>query len=86
MPSQLLIAIFAVTIFLVMLKLFKSPIKKAFKLLINTALGFGALILIDLTSGLTGISIGVNLLNSLIVGILGLPGFGLLLMIRWLFI
>ena len=34
---------------------------------------------------LTGISLGVNLLNALVIGILGVPGLGLLLLVQWLF-
>ena len=30
-----------------------------------------------------GVSLGVNLVNALILGVLGVPGFGLLLMLQW---
>ena len=33
---------------------------------------------------LSCISLGVNPINALVLGILGVPGFGLLLMLRWL--
>lgn len=36
--------------------------------------GFGALL---------GVELGVNLLNGLVLGALGLPGFALLLMAQW---
>ncbi|MEM5781420.1 MAG: pro-sigmaK processing inhibitor BofA family protein [Lawsonibacter sp.] len=32
---------------------------------------------------LLGISLGVNLVNALVLGLLGIPGFGLLLMLQW---
>ena len=35
--------------------------------------------------GAVGISLGVNLGNALVLGLLGVPGFGLLLMLHWLF-
>ena len=34
---------------------------------------------------LTGVTLGVNLVNALVVGVLGVPGFGLLLMLQWMF-
>ena len=30
-----------------------------------------------------GVSLGVNLFNALVLGVLGLPGLGLLLLLRW---
>ena len=35
--------------------------------------------------GAVGISLGVNLLNGAVLGVLGAPGLGLLLMLNWLF-
>ena len=67
------------------LRLFKTPLKLAMQVLLNTLLGFGALFLLNLTQALTGISLGVNLLNALVIGILGVPGLGLLLLVQWLF-
>ena len=32
---------------------------------------------------LIGVQLGVNLVNALVLGVLGLPGFGLLLMVQW---
>ena len=67
------------------LRLFKTPLKLAVQVLFNTLLGFAALALLNLTQALTGISLGVNLLNALVIGILGVPGLGLLLLVQWLF-
>ena len=52
----------------------------------NTALGFLALAALDLCSGVTGLHIGVNLINALLVGILGLPGLALLVLLQWVFL
>ena len=30
-----------------------------------------------------GVNLGVNLVNALVLGVLGVPGFGLLLMLHW---
>ena len=67
-----------------LLRIFKAPLRLALKLLINTLLGFLALYLAGLTAPLTGITLGLNLWNALIVGILGLPGFVLLLLVQWI--
>ena len=49
----------------------------------NTLLGFLALWAVNLTAAVTGISLGLNIWNALIIGILGLPGFVLLLLVQW---
>ena len=67
------------------LRLFKTPLKLAMQVLLNTLLGFGALFLLNLTEAVTGISLAVILLNALVIGILGVPGLGLLLLVQWLF-
>ena len=63
--------------------MFSAPLRLALKLLANTALGFLALWAVGLTSGITGIALGLNLWNALVIGILGLPGFALLLLVQW---
>ena len=52
-------------------------------LLVNTRLGFLALWAVNLTAGVTGIALGVNVFNALVIGVLGLPGFVLLLLVQW---
>ena len=61
--AGLLLAFFLITL----LRIFRTPLRLALKLLMNTALGF----------------LGLNLLNALTVGVLGLPGFVLLLLAQW---
>lgn len=67
----------------VCLRLFAAPLKLALKVLLNSALGFGAVWLLNLTTAVTGLSLGLNLFNAVIIGILGIPGFGLLLLVQW---
>ncbi|WP_297871169.1 pro-sigmaK processing inhibitor BofA family protein [uncultured Oscillibacter sp.] len=66
-----------------LLRVFSTPLKLALKLLLNTLLGFLALWAVNLTAAFTGVTLGLNLWNALIIGILGLPGFVLLLLVRW---
>lgn len=63
--------------------LLHKPLKLALHLVINSAVGFGALWLLNLTAAFTGVSLGLNLFNAVTIGVLGLPGLGLLLLLRW---
>ena len=44
---------------------------------------FGAVWLLNLTAAVTGIRLGLNVFNALFIGVLGVPGFGLLLLLQW---
>ena len=75
--AGLLLAFFLITL----LRIFRTPLRLALKLLMNTALGFLALWAVNATAAVTGVAL--NLLNALTVGVLGLPGFVLLLLAQW---
>lgn len=77
--AGLLLAFFLITL----LRIFQAPLRLALKLLCNTGLGFLALWAVNATASLTGITLGINLWNALAVGVLGLPGFALLLLVQW---
>lgn len=64
-------------------RLFRAPLRLALRLAGNTALGFGAVWALNLTTAYTGLSLGLNLFNALTIAILGVPGLCLLLMVRW---
>ena len=66
-----------------LIRVLSTPLRLALKLLVNTLLGFLALWAANLTAGFTGLTLGFNLLNALIIGILGIPGFLLLLLTQW---
>ena len=85
LSDKVALAIFGVFILGAVIRLFKTPLKLAMQVLLNTLLGFGTLFLLHLTEAVTGITLGVNLLNALVIGILGVPGLGLLLLVQWLF-
>ncbi len=63
----------------------RKPLAGAVRLLARTGLGTAALALLAPLGGAVGISLGVNLLNGAVLGVLGAPGLGLLLMLNWLF-
>ena len=78
------LAVLAVFLLIAAIRLFHTPLRLMLRVSINTVLGFGALSLLNLTSALTGVSLGVNVPNALVVGVLGVPGLGLLLLLQWL--
>ena len=63
--------------------LFRKWIWSAVRLAGRTAVGGAVLAGLSLCSGFTGLQLGVNLVNALVLGVLGAPGFGLLLMLNW---
>ena len=55
----------------------------AFLLFAAVRLFRGPVWLLNLTAALTGIRLGLNVFNALFIGVLGVPGFGLLLLLQW---
>lgn len=62
--------------------LFARPIRAIFKIAVNSAIGGVAIVIFNFVSQLFGFFIGVNALTALTVGILGMPGFVMLLMLQ----
>ena len=81
--QKIIAAILAGFFLIALIRVFSAPLRLALKLLANTALGFLALWAVGLTAGVTGITLGLNLWNALVIGILGLPGFALLFLVQW---
>ena len=79
--QKILAAILAGFFLVALIRVFQAPLRLALKL--NTLMGFLALGAVRLTAGLTGIALGLNLWNALVIGVLGLPGFVLLLLVQW---
>lgn len=75
----LTILIFSV-LFLV---IFRRPLGWLIKVLLRSAVGLGALFLWAQSGLAAGLALGVNAFNALIIGLLGLPGVGLLFLLRW---
>ena len=83
LSEKILAAALGAFLLLALLRAFRTPLRVLLKLLGNTLLGFGALWCVNLTAALTGVSLGLNLWNALVIGALGLPGFVLLLLVKW---
>ena len=61
----------------------QEPLRGLVRLLGRTGVGLAVLWLFGRVGGLIGVTLGVNLFNALVLGVLGAPGFGLLLMLSW---
>lgn len=81
--EKLALGLVIVFVAVAVLRLFSTPLKMALRLLVHSALGFGAVWLLNMTGAVSGISLGLNVFNALTIGILGLPGLGLLLLLQW---
>lgn len=65
------------------LLLFHRPLLRLARLALRSSAGLVALALFAQVGRFVGINLGVNLVNALVLGLLGAPGFGLLLMLQW---
>ena len=61
----------------------QKPLRGLVRLLGRTGVGLAVLWLFGRVGGLIGVTLGVNLFNALVLGVLGAPGFWLLLMLSW---
>lgn len=86
MNQQLLSALPWLTgllLILTALVVLRRPLGRLWRFGVRSAGGLAALVLFSRFGRFLGISLGVNWLNALVLGLLGLPGFGLLLMLQW---
>lgn len=60
------------------------PAKLLGKAAVNALIGLGAMLLLNAITPLTSLHLGVNVFNLLVVGVLGAPGLGLLLLVNWI--
>lgn len=67
-------------------RLLHRPLKLALRVVLNSAMGLLALWLLDSAAPVTGLTLGVNWFNALTVGVLGVPGLGLLLLVKWVLV
>lgn len=61
----------------------QRPLRWLCGLVARTGVGLAVLWLLRGVGGFLGIGLGVNLTNALVLGLLGAPGFGLLLLMEW---
>lgn len=68
---------------LLALLILRRPLRGLLRLLGRMAAGLAGLFAFSQIGGLIGVTLGVNLVNALVLALLGVPGFGLLLMVNW---
>ena len=66
------------------IRIFLTPIRFIFKLILNTILGFLLLIVFNFFGKYIGVTLGCNVFNAGAIGIFGPIGLILLLLLRWL--
>ena len=83
--ATLLTALAVLLIVLLSAKLLSAPKRIALRAALNAVLGLGTLLLVEITGSSTGLTLGVNLVNTAVVSILGVPGIGVLFLAQWMF-
>jgi len=68
---------------LLALCLLRRPLGSLLRLTARTGVGLAFLSLFAPLGKLLGVGLGVNLFNALVLGAFGVPGFGLLMMLKW---
>lgn len=81
MSNEILIYICVAIVFLFVLKVFKVKWRFIFSLLFNILVGG---LLLYLVNYIPGINLELNIVNSLVVGILGVPGVIILLVLHFI--
>jgi len=84
MDTNLIAYISCIVFLLLFGRIFIVPIKKVFKVILNSVLGGITIFLINLIGSAFGFHIGLNVFTSLLIGLLGLPGAVCLVIIKLL--
>ncbi len=64
-------------------RLFLKPLKVVFYGLLHLVAGGAVIFLYNLLGPLWGVTIGFNVISALIVGLMGLPGLGMLIALQY---
>ena len=80
--QKLLLGLMALFAVLAVLRLFSAPLKLAIKLMLHAALGFLLLLVEEIIGGFFDFSLGINFVNCLVAGILGIPGVIIMVLIK----
>ena len=70
---------------LILLVVLRRPLGRIGRLTARSGLWLGFLWLFKSVGPLIGVTLGVNLFNALVLGVLGVPGLALLMMTQWVF-
>ncbi|MDO5689406.1 MAG: pro-sigmaK processing inhibitor BofA family protein [Tissierellia bacterium] len=78
---EILAALAGIVIVIVIVKFLALSTKVLWKLLVNSITGLLFLFVLNFVGGLFGLQVPVNILNALVVGVFGIPGFIVLLLL-----
>ena len=78
-PAPLAMLILGFVLLYILVWIFIKPVKLILKLFANSTIGALCLVAFNYVGSLFGITLGVNLYSSVLCGILGVPGFIMLL-------
>ena len=76
--------IFGLFMLYFLLRIFYKPLKLFLQVLLWTILGGALIYLYNFAGALWGLAIGLNVISAFIVGIMGLPGLGALVVLKYL--
>jgi inhibitor of the pro-sigma K processing machinery len=76
--------IFGLFVLYFLSRIFYRPLKLLFRALLHIVLGGVVILIYNLVGAIWGLGIGLNLASALIVGVMGLPGLGMLVALRHL--
>ncbi len=65
-----------------LLKVFFTPVRLAFRLLVNSVCGGIVLFVFNLAGAVIGLQIGINAVTAAVTGILGIPGIAMILLLQ----
>lgn len=84
MDTNLLAYVACICFLFIFGKIFIVPLKKIFKLVLNSILGGACIFIINLIGANFGFHIGLNIFTSILIGLLGLPGAVCLIIVKLL--
>lgn len=82
--NNYLVYIASIIFVFIFAKIFLIPLKSIFKLILNSVLGGVLIYIINIVGMLFNFHIGINIVTSILIGILGVPGAVLLVVIKLL--
>ena len=84
MDSNIITYLACICFIFIIGKIFIVPIKKVLKLLLNSIFGGIIIYIVNIIGENFNFHIGLNIINSIIIGLLGLPGVVCLIIIKLL--
>ncbi len=78
-------AIFGLFVVYFLSRAFYRPLRIVLRGILQIVLGGAVIFLYNLVAAMWGLTVGLNLITALIVGMMGLPGIGMLVGLQYIF-